>query len=76
MNRNYVEKLTDNSSKQSCPKFSHNSSMLVYSADNNLWLVKFDFGTESQITEDGKLIPSSMELLTGYMKKSLELQIL
>ena len=55
LNRNYVEKLTDNSSKQSCPKFSHNSSMLVYSADNNLWLAKFDFSTESQITEDGKL---------------------
>lgn len=53
-NRNYIQKLTDNSNKQSSPKFSHDGSMLLYSADNNLWLSKFDFDTESQITTDGK----------------------
>lgn len=51
--RNYLSKLTTNSEKQSVPKFSRDGRMLAYVADNNIWLVKFDFETESQVTKDG-----------------------
>lgn len=51
--RNMIKKLTNNSTKQSIPKFSRDGRMLAYMADNDLWLVKFDFDTESQITKDG-----------------------
>lgn len=51
--RNMIRKLTNNSSKQSVPKFSRDGRMLAYVADNDIWLVKFDFDTESQITKDG-----------------------
>lgn len=51
--RNMIKKLTDNSTKQSVPKFSRDGRMLAYVADNDIWLVKFDFDTESQITKDG-----------------------
>ena len=53
--RNMVRKLTDNESKQMVPVFSPNSKMLAYVCDNNIWLVKFDFTTESQVTKDGEL---------------------
>ncbi len=53
--RNMLSKLTNNSAKQSEPKFSRDGRMLAYVADNNIWLVKFDFDTESQITKDGEL---------------------
>lgn len=53
--RNLVRKLTENSSKQMIPTFSPDSKMLAYVMDNNIWLVKFDFDTESQVTKDGEL---------------------
>jgi dipeptidyl-peptidase-4 len=52
--RNLVRRLTTNSEKQMIPIFSPNSRMLAYVADNNIWLARFDFDTESQITTDGK----------------------
>ncbi|MFY9362965.1 MAG: DPP IV N-terminal domain-containing protein, partial [Dysgonamonadaceae bacterium] len=52
--RNLVRKLTDNESKQMVPVFSPDSKMLAYVCDNNIWLVKFDFSTESQVTKDGE----------------------
>jgi dipeptidyl-peptidase-4 len=52
--RNLVRKLTDNESKQRIPVFSPDSKMLAYVCDNNIWLVKFDFSTESQVTKDGE----------------------
>jgi dipeptidyl-peptidase-4 len=52
--RNLVRKLTDNESKQMIPVFSPDSKMLAYVCDNNIWLVKFDFSTESQVTKDGE----------------------
>ena len=52
--RNMLSKLTNNSAKQSVPKFSRDGRMLAYVADNNIWLYKFDFETESQITKDGE----------------------
>lgn len=53
--RNMILKLTNNSEKQSEPKFSRDGRMLAYVADNNIWLVKFDFDTESQVTKDGSI---------------------
>lgn len=53
--RNLVRKLTENKSKQMIPTFSPDGKMLAYVCDNNIWLAKFDFDTESQITKDGEL---------------------
>lgn len=53
--RNLIKRLTHNSEKQSEPKFSKDGRMLAYIADNNIWLVKFDYDTESQITNDGEI---------------------
>ena len=51
--RNLVRKLTENTCKQMIPTFSPDGKMLAYVCDNNIWLAKFDFDTESQITKDG-----------------------
>ncbi|NDV77749.1 S9 family peptidase [Dysgonomonas sp. 511] len=52
--RNLVRKLSEQPGKQSIPTFSHDGRMLAYVIDNNIWLSKFDFDTESQITKDGE----------------------
>lgn len=52
--RNMIRKLSDNKSKQMAPVFSRDGRMLAYVCDNNIWLSKFDYGTESQITKDGE----------------------
>ena len=52
--RNLVRKLTENASKQMIPTFSPDGKMLAYVCDNNVWLAKFDFDTESQVTKDGE----------------------
>lgn len=53
--RNLVRKLTENKSKQMIPTFSPDGKMLAYVCDNDIWLAKFDFDTESQVTKDGAL---------------------
>lgn len=53
--RNLVRKLTDNKEKQSVPTFSRDGRMLAYVLNNNIWLAKFDFDTESQVTKDGQI---------------------
>lgn len=53
--RNLVRKLTENNEKQSIPTFSKDGRMLAYVINNNIWLAKFDYDTESQITKDGEL---------------------
>ncbi len=53
--RNLVRKLTENRSKQMIPTFSPDGRMLAYVCDNNIWLAKFDFDTESQVTKDGEI---------------------
>lgn len=53
--RNMIRKLSDNKSKQMAPVFSRDGRMLAYVCDNNIWLSKFDYGTESQITKDGEI---------------------
>lgn len=52
--RNLIRKLTENKGKQSIPTFSRDGRMLAYVIDNNIWLAKFDYDTESQITKDGE----------------------
>lgn len=52
--RNFVKPLTESKSKQMIPTFSPDGRMCAYVRDNNIWLVKFDFNTESQITKDGE----------------------
>lgn len=51
--RNHVRKLTENTGKQQDPTFSRDGRMLAYVLDNNIWLSKFDYETESQVTKDG-----------------------
>lgn len=53
--RNLVRKLSEITSKQMIPIFSPDSKMVAYVSDNNIWLSKFDFDTESQVTKDGEL---------------------
>ncbi|MDR2953453.1 MAG: S9 family peptidase [Prevotella sp.] len=53
--RNMVRKLTENTGKQSIPTFSRDGRMLAYVIDNNIWLAKFDYDTESQVTKDGEI---------------------
>lgn len=52
--RNLVKPLTESKSKQMIPTFSPDGRMCAYVRDNNIWLAKFDFNTESQITKDGE----------------------
>ena len=52
--RNLVRKLTENASKQMIPTFSPDGKMLAYVIDNDIWLTKFDFDTELQVTKDGE----------------------
>jgi dipeptidyl-peptidase-4 len=51
--RNLVRKLSENPNKQSSPVFSRDGRMAAYVIDNNIWLSKFDYDTESQVTNDG-----------------------
>lgn len=51
--RNFVKPLTTSTSKQMIPTFSPDGRMCAYVRDNNIWLAKFDFNTESQVTTDG-----------------------
>lgn len=52
--RNHIRKLTENKGKQQSPVFSKDGRMLAYVLNNNIWLAKFDYDTESQITKDGE----------------------
>ncbi|WP_298649511.1 S9 family peptidase [uncultured Proteiniphilum sp.] len=53
--RNMVRKLSEHLSKQMIPTFSPDGKMVAYVIENNIWLTKFDFDTESQVTKDGEL---------------------
>lgn len=53
--RNYIKPLSDSKSKQMIPMFSPDGRMCAYVADNNIWLRKFDYDTEVQVTKDGEL---------------------
>lgn len=53
--RNYIKPLSDSKSKQMIPTFSPDGRMCAYVVDNNIWLRKFDYDTEVQVTKDGEL---------------------
>lgn len=53
--RNYVKPISDSKSKQMIPTFSPDGRMCAYVADNNIWIRKFDYDTEVQVTKDGEL---------------------
>ena len=52
--RNYLKPLSDTPGKQMIPTFSPDGRMCAYVKDNNIWIRKFDYDTEIQITKDGK----------------------
>jgi dipeptidyl-peptidase-4 len=53
--RNMVRRLSEQPSKQMIPTFSPDGKMVAYVIDNDIWLTKFDFDTESRVTTDGEL---------------------
>lgn len=53
--RNYVKPLSESESKQMIPTFSPDGRMCAFVMDNNIWLKKFDYDTEIQVTKDGEL---------------------
>ncbi|MDR2499207.1 MAG: S9 family peptidase [Tannerellaceae bacterium] len=53
--RNYVKNMTDGNEKIMIPTFSPDGRMCAFVKDNNIWIRKFDFDTEVQVTRDGEL---------------------
>ena len=51
--RNMVKPLTEAAEKQMIPTFSPDGRMCAYVRDNNIWVKKFDYDTEVQVTKDG-----------------------
>jgi dipeptidyl-peptidase-4 len=53
--RNFLKPLSDKGGKIRIPVFSPDGRMCAYvKDDNNIWLKKFDYDTESQVTKDGE----------------------
>ena len=53
--RNYVKPISDAPGKQMIPTFSPDGRMCAFVRDNNIWIRKFDYDTEVQVTKDGEL---------------------
>lgn len=53
--RNFIKPMTDTGKKIRIPTFSPDGRMCAYVIDNNIWLRKFDFDTELQVTKDGEM---------------------
>ncbi|MDR0429719.1 MAG: S9 family peptidase [Tannerellaceae bacterium] len=53
--RNYVKPLSDTKEKLMIPTFSPDGRMCAFVRDNNIWVKKFDFDTEVQVTRDGEI---------------------
>jgi dipeptidyl-peptidase-4 len=51
--RNYLKPLSDTKGKLMIPTFSPDGRMCAFVRENNIWLKKFDYDTESQLTKDG-----------------------
>ncbi len=51
--RNFLKPLSDTPGKLMVPTFSPDGRMCAFVRDNNIWLKKFDYDTESQVTNDG-----------------------
>lgn len=52
--RNFLKPLSDNPGKLMNPTFSPDGRMCAFIRDNNIWLKKFDYDTESEVTKDGE----------------------
>ena len=52
--RNLLKPLSDQPGKIMIPTFSPDGRMCAFVRENNIWLKKFDYDTESQITKDGE----------------------
>ena len=52
--RNYVKPLSGKEGKLMIPTFSPDGRMCAFVRDNNIWIRKFDFDTEVQVTRDGE----------------------
>lgn len=52
--RNMVKSLTESNAKVMIPTFSPDGRMCAFVKDNNIWLKKFDYDTEVQVTKDGE----------------------
>lgn len=52
--RNYLKPLSDTPGKIMIPTFSPDGRMCAFVRDNNIWLKKFDYDTESEVTKDGE----------------------
>ncbi|GAB6394963.1 MAG: peptidase S9 [Bacteroidales bacterium] len=52
--RNFVKPLSDQPGKVMIPSFSPDGRMCAFVRDNNIWIRKFDFDTEVQVTKDGE----------------------
>ncbi|MDR1719097.1 MAG: S9 family peptidase [Dysgonamonadaceae bacterium] len=53
--RNFLKPLSDTEGKLMIPAFSPDGRMCAFVRDNNIWLKKFDYDTESQVTKDGAI---------------------
>ncbi len=53
--RNYVKPISDAPGKQMIPTFSPDGRMCAFVRDNNIWIRKFDYDTEVQVTTDGEV---------------------
>ncbi|MDR0799466.1 MAG: S9 family peptidase [Dysgonamonadaceae bacterium] len=51
--RNFLKPLSETNGKVRVPTLSPDGRMCAFVRDNNIWLKKFDYDTESQITKDG-----------------------
>lgn len=53
--RNYVTPLTQSKAKVMIPTFSPDGRMVAFVKDNNIWIKKFDYDSELQVTKDGEI---------------------
>ena len=53
--RRLVKPLNESGKKVMIPTFSPDGRMCAYVEDNNIWIRKFDFDTETQVTKDGAI---------------------
>ena len=52
--RNFLKSLSNTKGKIRIPTFSPDGRMCAFVRNNNIWLKKFDYDTESQVTKDGE----------------------
>ena len=52
--RNFLKPLSNTEGKMMIPTFSPDGRMCAYVKDNDIWLKKFDYDSESQVTKDGE----------------------